>query len=613
MFVSFLLPVVDRGAGPLYHWVMLAQMARFPPGDIVFLADEAYFDESAVPFGQNLSVGGVSFVCPDKDTFDRHNKITLSSASLAPIYERFGNHLEVFREVLTHSVPSLVREIQGALSDIDIKCIEAFLTWCNVPSLSEVARELEVSIIHNEIGPLRGGLYVDTAYFDFLGVNGHTATARWESTEELAAEVAGVELLSSEQLRGLLVANRARVESVASVEPAQRYKLGVALQVQDDSNAIAFGHGWTDLKLLYEAISHYPPEDVLVRSHPLARLIYRGGLGIADDSPDSLEFLNRVDRVLSVNSSLLAEAALWEVPFQAKGDCPFSCLAEDAPGGRALGEDRCVWLNAFFLGYLIPAKLLFDPEYYRWRLAESRSLGQRIQRHISAYRETQLAFPALKLHGGAPAATEITRFSASWTQEFSLEKRLKIATDTIEHLAKEIKARDEQISRARNWQTEAERVWEAHEWFRMRTEALDREHTEWRTTLDDLSRAVAGPSAPVDDGGIKSTVASRVKHLYELRHAYELGLTFQQQLEGELAKEKETVANLQDELRLNEERHHCASEALRRERDELIARMEMESQLLLRQLEATTARLERLYASRLSLKERITGRIRNTP
>ena len=633
MFVSFLLPDVDRGAGPLYHWVMLAQMARFSPGDIAFLGDEAYFDENVVPYGQDLSVGGVSFVCPDKERFDAHHKIALSSAALAPLYERFGNHLDVFREVLTHPVPSLVREIEGALDDIDGAGIEAFLTWCNVPSLNEVARGRDIPIIHNEVGPLRANLYVDTAYFDFLGVNGHTAAARWTSTEELVTELAGAELLSSEQLRGLLVADQARVEAVASVEPAKTYKLGVALQVQDDSNAIAFGHDWTDLRLLYEAISHYSPEDVLVRSHPQARLIYRGGLGVADDSQDSLEFLNRVERVLSVNSSLLAEAALWEVPFQAKGDCPIRCLAEDAPGGKSVGEDRHIWLNAFFLGYLIPAKLLFDPEYYRWRLAESRSLGQRIQKHISAYHETQVALPALKLPGGASVATEITRFSANWTQAFSLGKRLKIANDTIERLIKEIRERDEQISGTRNWQAEAEQVWESHEWLRKRTEALVNEQTEWRaeqaewhSTLNDLLRTVIDPGTSVDDSEGDGSGASCVKHLYELRRAFELGIARQRGLEGELAKEKEAVAGLKGELRLwqdraselTHERTRLDTRVVELEQLARAARLEQDtvqerSELLHRQLEVLTVRLEQLYASKLSLKERVTGRISNTP
>lgn len=701
MFVSFLLPDVDRGSGPLYHWVMLAQMARFSPREIIFLADEAYFDEGAVPYGQTLSIGGLSFACPDKERFDAHRKITLSGAALAPLYERFGNHLDVFREILTQSVPSLVQEIETKLDGIDNAEIEAFLTWCNVPSLNEIARKRNAPVIHNEIGPLRGDLYVDTAYFDFLGVNGHTAASRWSSSKELATELTGVELLSPERLRGVLVVDQARIDAVAGAELDETYALGVALQVQDDSNAIAFGNGWNDLRLLYDAISHYPPEGVLVRSHPQARLTYRGGLGVVDNSSDSLEFLSRVERVISVNSSLLAEAALWGVPFQAKGDCPFSCLAEDAPGGLATGEDKCVWLNAFFLGYLMPAKFLFDPDYYRWRLIKDRSLGQRLQKHISAYQETVATLPALKKSIDASSAARITRFSASWSQEMSLERRLKIAIETIARLRKEIAERDDQINGARNWQEEAERVWDAHEWFRKRIEAFDTEQagwnaeqTEWRNTLNDLLKGVIASGDDVDLEDDKSDMAFHVKKLYELRHAFELGLARQQQLEGELAKEKEAAIGLRGELRLEEERHHHAFDMLMREKKELATRMEMESErmqheleaeraywdaelarmksataassgrlesletelklwqdraselahqrasldtrlgeleqmarvarleqenvheqsaLLQRQLDGLTARLERLYASKLSLKERVSGRVSNMP
>ena len=41
MFVSFLMPHVDRGAGPLFHLIMLLQMSRFTPEDICFIGDDA--------------------------------------------------------------------------------------------------------------------------------------------------------------------------------------------------------------------------------------------------------------------------------------------------------------------------------------------------------------------------------------------------------------------------------------------------------------------------------------------------------------------------------------------------------------------------------------------
>ena len=43
MFVSFLLPHIDRGHGPLFEWVMLLQASRFRPGELAFVADDRYF------------------------------------------------------------------------------------------------------------------------------------------------------------------------------------------------------------------------------------------------------------------------------------------------------------------------------------------------------------------------------------------------------------------------------------------------------------------------------------------------------------------------------------------------------------------------------------------
>lgn len=692
MFVSFLLPYIDRGAGPLYHWIMLAQMAKFSPGEIVFLADRAYFEESTIPYGEELSIGTFSFICPDEKVFKEHQKIVLSRTSLESLYDRSKNHLDVFREVLTRRISGLTEEIDQALMRVyNVGEIEAFLTWCNCPSLNEVAQRLGVPVIHNEIGPLRGELYRDTAYFDFQGVNGQTTPSSWTSTENLVKELSGINLMSPAQIRGVLVRNHHRFENISVSEIKKTFGVGVALQVQDDSNAIAFSNGWNDIRLLYEAISSYSPEDVLVRSHPLARLTYRGGLGVADDSADSLEFLARVKRVQSINSSVLAEAALWEVPFRALGDCSFRCLAEDFPGGQGGDDEKRTWLNAFFLGYLIPGELLFNVEYYRWRLSEGPSLGQLVEKHLTIYKGLGEALPAL---GASDTSTSpsITRFAASWTQKMSLPRRLKIAEATIERLVGEIEAKEKDASKARNWQSEAERVWESHEWLRHRIEELDGEHRKWHNALNNfLSTSTVG-NASTDRSDTDSLAAAQLEQLAEIKRAFAEELALRKQLESEIAGQKEVLANLREELKIKDERHEEALGLLRGEKEDLISRVEVEldrmkrewdversclemelgrmksiaaesgqhleslekelvlwqgratdltserssldarieelesltqaaraeqesihaqSLLLRQQLELITGRLEKLYVSRLSLKERVLGRINN--
>lgn len=468
MFISFLLPCVDRGAGPLFHWVMLAQMARMGPEEIVFIGDPAYFDLEHVPFGEVLKLGQFAFNCPTREEFARYRTRVLSSDLLRELYGEQSSHLDVFRTLLTEPVPQLMRAIEQVLDDVKDQEVEAFLSWCNCPSLEEVARRQKVPVIHNELGPLRSPLYRDTAYFDLRGVNGNTTPRTW-TAETLREQMSGVASVSADALRGRLVMDADRVREQMDQADAGRYAIGVALQVEDDSNVVAFNDGWDALDLMYYALARQPPEQVLIRSHPGARFAYRGGLGVRDDSPDSLAFLARCDLVVAINSSLLAEAALWEVPFRAMGDTPFAAL--DAGASAQLDpEERQLLLAALFLGYLAPIDLLFDLDYYRWRLEAPRSLAECMERHWPGTTEL-VAWPAL---GGGAAEVSVfpRRGAAIWTAELSLDRRIQRMSAELEGARAESDERGALAKDLARWRAEAEKVWDNHEWLRGRVEEL---------------------------------------------------------------------------------------------------------------------------------------------
>ncbi|MGN6120138.1 MAG: GT99 family glycosyltransferase N-terminal domain-containing protein [Rhodanobacter sp.] len=443
MFVSFLLPKIDRGAGPLYHWVMLAQMSRFRPDEIVFLGDEQYFDESVVPFGETLQISGFRFRCPDKEEFASYQKVSLDSARLDSLYDHDRSHLDVFREVLCEPQQVLIECIEDGLSKLRGGAggeVEAFLSWCNCPSLGRVAEARGVPVIHNELGPLRLPLYHNTAYFDFEGVNGNTSASRWVDSHWLSEQMRGAELLEPDALRGLLVRDVPRAQDC--IGSSERFRIGVALQVQDDSNCIAFNQGWNELRLIYDAITRCPPDQVLIRPHPHARFVYHGGLGVTDSSSDSLEFLGKIDRLLAINSSVLAEAALWGVPFEAKGDSPVVRLGQGGPDGELIAPaDRTLWMNAFFLAYLVPAEALFDRDYYRWRLAAPRTLGECHQRHLQyldASKRVQLPALAASMDVDESRHSPV-RMPAAWTQQASLDARATRAELELSRLHEEIR------------------------------------------------------------------------------------------------------------------------------------------------------------------------------
>ncbi|WP_225780859.1 hypothetical protein [Xenophilus sp. Marseille-Q4582] len=498
MFVSVLLPFVDRGSGPLFHWVMLAQMARFEVEDVAFIGDSAYFDESSIPFGDWLKLGGLRFQCPDQRKFRAFHKIELAPELFADMAVRIGGgHLDLFRHLLTEPDPAFAACLEQHLRELaQHNDIEALLSWCNLPALSRAAAQMGgVPVIHNELGPLRSPLYRDTIYFDFHGVNGCTSPPTW-SQDWVRQQLEGSDLLEPARLRGLLVADSARVQALERTPPV--FRAGVALQVEDDSNVVAYASGWTPLQLLYDAIGRFGADQVSVRGHPGAHFVYRGGLGQADASTDSLAFLASVEELVSVNSSLLAEAALWGRRFDAKGDTPMRFLAQ------ALATREPEWakvaLNAFFLAYLVPADLLFDPAYYRWRLTMP-TLARCHERHMAAL-HLRSGTAIEELPGGSDglrASGGLVRVPALWTGTLSLERQLEQIRVQLDQSRQQAALREAELlgelagerERANRWEAEAKQNWRDKEALGARLTEAEAREAQARARRDtELERAL---------------------------------------------------------------------------------------------------------------------------
>jgi hypothetical protein len=286
-----------------------------------------------------------------------------------------GNPLAAFKRLLSERVPCLDAAFADILSRPSANGIEAILSWCNCPSLSAVAAEKGVPIVHLEIGPLRWPQYRPTAYLDFSGVNGNTEAERRYLASDFghAGGCAAVSSLSTESLR------RFFYREGGKETPARRFKLGVALQVEDDSNLLAFGRGFDNLSLLTYAHLYHPEGNVLVRGHPGSVFTLKPDWYTLDDSPDSVAFIRRCEKILTINSSVGLEAILMQTPVEILGDCAHRYIAE------ADNETERTRRLAFYLfAYLVPMQQIYDPGYLRFRLSRPTDV-MIINRHLNAY------------------------------------------------------------------------------------------------------------------------------------------------------------------------------------------------------------------------------------
>ena len=197
-----------------------------------------------------------------------------------------GNPILAFRRFLTERDADFEVELRQLLAAAPAP-LEAVVTVCNVPSLEAVCRDLGIPVVHVELGPLRAPLYRDTGYLDFRGVNGNTEcaarNAAWDGSRPRL------------QRPDLLAFFSQRRPQESEDERPPDTELGIVLQVEDDSNLVAYGNGMDNLGLLAAARLRASRDErsVRVRPHPGSIFAPRGDWLQLDDSADSFTLVRR--------------------------------------------------------------------------------------------------------------------------------------------------------------------------------------------------------------------------------------------------------------------------------------------------------------------------------
>lgn len=374
MIAAFLLPFPLRGAPAPYLWVYYRLLSSFDER-MLFIASEDYTRDPQCWQDEQrweLLPGNarrLEYRVPTRAEIDRHAyRFVDESVFAALLAECGGNPIAAFRRLLSARVACLDAAFADILAQSDARDIEAILTWCNCPSLEAAAAARGIPVVHLEIGPLRWPHYRPTAYFDFRGVNGNTEAAQRYAASGMRADA------------GFDVAALRRFFHLADADgvPPPPYRLGVALQVEDDSNLLAFGRGFDNQSMLAYAQLR-EPDGVLVRSHPGSLFALKPGWYAVDDSPDSIAFIRRCRKLLTINSSVGLEALLLETPVEVLGDCAHRFVAEATDP-----RERAARLAFYLFAYLVPMASIFDANYVRFRL--SRPMESAIvARHLAVY------------------------------------------------------------------------------------------------------------------------------------------------------------------------------------------------------------------------------------
>ncbi|WP_306726426.1 GT99 family glycosyltransferase N-terminal domain-containing protein [Klebsiella quasipneumoniae] len=375
MFAVFLPPYPFRGVKAPYLWLFLKYL-HCSNEKILFITSPDYVEvindetqHSRWEFDA-ASMASLGYSIPDEQSLARHEYLYLDHALYETMLaQHHHDPIKSFTTFLTESISELENELFSLLTKEIIQRVDAFVSICNCPSLEKVARALNKEVIHLEIGPLRAPMYRNTAYLDFTGVNGNTeARARYESCQT------EIDITCSmNDLHGYFL------EAISLPSSSENQVAGIVLQVEDDSNIIAYSHNFTNISLISYVRQQHTLENILVRAHPGSLFRLRDDIFSIDASANSLEFIQKCHSIYTINSSVGLEALLCEKKTNILGDCSYAFVAEEASGPTRVNA------MAFYLfAYLVPFELIFNLEYLRFRLDHPAELDI-VRKHLQFY------------------------------------------------------------------------------------------------------------------------------------------------------------------------------------------------------------------------------------
>lgn len=390
MLAVFLPPYPFRGLKAPYLWFFYKYLhcatdkILFITGDdyLNIINDDTQRDRWEYDPASMVSLG---YSLPDDESLARHEYLFLDNGLYEALLSRYHHDpIKSFSAFLTERIPELETELYALLDSQKslVGQIDAFISICNCPSLEYIAKALGKEVMHIEIGPLRTPMYCNTAYLDFAGVNGGTeANIRYQKCQS--------ELNIKASLDDLY---RYFLEALPPAESATDSAAGVVLQIEDDSNLIAYNHGFTNISLISYVRQLYEKDDILVRAHPGSLFRLRNDVFTIDDSANSLAFVNKCKEIFTINSSVGLEALLTGKKTTVLGDCSYSFINELVDASARVNA------AAFYLfSYLVPFELVFNQEYLNFRL-EHREEQEIVGKHLEFYSVDRPGRPSEAAH-----------------------------------------------------------------------------------------------------------------------------------------------------------------------------------------------------------------------
>lgn len=377
------------------HWPIIAQEIYFcPPKYFTSLGRRESYDKDRASVEE--------YSLPKNDDLNKIGQFKIPDELLEALINEKRSIMDAYCFLLKDVYPPLASQIRDIILNIRknySEQIEAFAVLQHLPSLSAVAEEFGIPVVHLERGPFREKNYIKTAFWDLENLQGgHTTEKRYAAFYDICKKghlpiFTGKELLS-------IFLEQNQLPVLRRAEKKATKKIGIALGYALDPVCL-YRTFFNDAEMLIQARKKYGAENMLARKHPGDP--YRAQYPMFSscmESPNqtTIDFILNCEAVASIISNVSMEAMYYGRKAYTFLPCPSYYAA-----AHSLQEDpRCAsdeYLSFYALCYLIPHEYMTNYQYYLWRLSNP-SEEEIYFRHLEFYfQKKNIPFSVLSLTG----------------------------------------------------------------------------------------------------------------------------------------------------------------------------------------------------------------------
>jgi hypothetical protein len=374
MYIVNLFPYFARNNPVSYSWLGSVASCKLGFNKIILIGSKLQLQLPSTQMHQSWISSYVSEM--SDDVWNEIIKIEVPESILNRLYDESGDGLNFMNLIADFKFADYADFLLSRLFQISNSFnFIAGISLANDKSFHSVCEILNIPVIYSEGGPIRTPYFnFGTYFFDFDGVNGNHGFDKIYENSKFCLDKNKF-LPTMKIIESLYEQN----DFIYNSSFSHQYEIGIALQVEDDSNLISYSNGYSSLQLLYKALWVFPRNLICIRLHPLSKFnISSNEFGDIDHSPSVFEFISKCKRLITINSSVAFESLLLGKETYILGGSPLKVFANQNLDRNLFYkhpsfDEFNFFINVYLFLYLIPDWYWLSDEYYRFRLSKPSS------------------------------------------------------------------------------------------------------------------------------------------------------------------------------------------------------------------------------------------------